>query len=72
MQFTDEDIRKYQELCRKYFDEEVDEKAAIEELNSLIFMVSLIYHPLSEEHLQHMKEAGPVTASDKLPKATRN
>jgi hypothetical protein len=56
MQFTNEDIRKYQNLCRKYFNEEVDEHAAIEELNNLILMVSLIYRPHSEEQLRHVKE----------------
>jgi len=54
--FTTEDIHRYQELCRRYFNEDVEEQRAIEELSNLIFMVELIYHPLSNEHLQQLKE----------------
>ena len=72
MQFSDEDIRKYQELCRRYFGEEVDEKAAIEELNSLIFMISLIYHPLSDEHLRGMRTAAGGRRGSEPPKLTKS
>lgn len=51
MTYSEEDIRKYQELCRKYFNEEVETGQAIEELNELIFMVSLMYHPEFQDRI---------------------
>ena len=74
MRFTDEDIRKYRELCRKYFNEEVDKRAAVEELNGLIFLVSLIYRPLTVKQLAKARAQSQVNdrqfaAGDKSSKA---
>jgi hypothetical protein len=55
--FEKEDIEKYQELCKDYFNEEVTESAAIEELNSLMFLVNLIYHPQIKEKLAELVAA---------------
>ena len=52
MTYTEEDIIKYQDLCREYFNEEVSHNAAIEEMNSLMFLMNLIYHPQLKEHLE--------------------
>jgi hypothetical protein len=57
MTFTEEDIKKYQELCKDYFNEEVTESAAIEELNSLMFLVNLIYHPQIKQKLAEVVAA---------------
>ena len=51
MTYTEDDIRKYQDLCRRYFNEEVETGQAIEELNELIFMVSLMYHPELQDRI---------------------
>ena len=51
MKFTEEDIKKYQKLCKDYFNEDVSEGTAIEELNSLMFLVNLIYHPQIKQKL---------------------
>jgi hypothetical protein len=56
MIFTDEDLRKYQELCRKYFDEEVDERAAMEEMTALVYMVGLIYRPSLRSDLEKLRQ----------------
>lgn len=48
---TAEDITKYQDLCRRYFGEEVDEGQAAEELHELIFVVSLMYHPELQDRI---------------------
>jgi hypothetical protein len=56
MKFTAEDVRRYQDLCHKYFNEEVGEKAAIEELSDLVSLIALIYHPYTAEVLAELKE----------------
>jgi len=55
MQFTAKDIVRYQNLCRRYFDTEVDEQTAIEELTALVWVVRLIYHPLSQAQLSNLR-----------------
>lgn len=72
MKFSAEDIKKYQDLCRKYFNEEVDEATAAEEINNLMFMLNLMYHPQIQQHLSeavnkeeagagHRKQSGPLS-----------
>ncbi|WP_327691119.1 hypothetical protein OG870_17495 [Streptomyces sp. NBC_00461] len=51
MTYTDEDIKRYQDLCQKYFNEDVEPGQAAEELNELIFMVSLMYHPELQDRI---------------------
>lgn len=72
MTFTHEDIKKYQDLCHKYFDEEIDEKTAIEEMHSLILMVSLIYHPATHQHLKRLKEIDQEASGNDRPGAKSN
>jgi hypothetical protein len=55
MQFTAEDITRYQDLCRRYFATEVTEQTAIEELSALVWIIRLIYHPLSHHQLDMMR-----------------
>ncbi|PKV88185.1 hypothetical protein [Streptomyces sp. TLI_146] len=57
MTFEKQDIKKYQELCKDYFNEEVTESAAIEELNSLMFLVNLVYHPQIKQKLAEVVAA---------------
>ncbi|MEU7525968.1 hypothetical protein AB0A74_09560 [Saccharothrix sp. NPDC042600] len=56
MQFTPEDIHKYQDLCRTYFDEEIDEATAIQEMHNLIYLVALIYHPQAKDELARLRK----------------
>ncbi|WP_033258642.1 MULTISPECIES: hypothetical protein [Kitasatospora] len=56
MTFDSEDIQKYQQLNKDYFNEEIDSATAIEEMNSLMFLVSLIYHPQLKQRLKEESE----------------
>lgn len=51
MKFDIEDIKKYQDLCREHFGEEVDEAEAVGELNSLMLLVNLMYRPQIKAYL---------------------
>ncbi|MEV8440806.1 hypothetical protein AB0425_25805 [Actinosynnema sp. NPDC051121] len=72
MQFTPEDIRKYQTLCRTYFDEEVDEVTAMQELHSLVYLVALIYHPQARKELERHRQAQISTSGPDRGKPTKD
>lgn len=66
MTYTEDDIRKYQELCRRYFSEEVETGQAIEELNELVFMMSLMYHPELQDRIDVESSSMEVKSSRKV------
>jgi hypothetical protein len=72
MQFTPDDIRKYQELCRTYFGEEVDEATAMQELHSLVYLVALIYHPQARDELERHRQAQAAAPAATNSKPTTN
>jgi hypothetical protein len=57
MIFTDEDVRKYQGLCRKYFGEEIDYRTAAQEMSALVHMVALIYRPSLRLDLEKLDQS---------------
>ncbi|XVV02469.1 hypothetical protein ACQPW3_34695 [Actinosynnema sp. CA-248983] len=72
MQFTPDDIGKYQELCRTYFDEEVDEATAVQELHSLVYLVALIYHPQARDELERRQQAQAAAPAGTNGKQTKS
>jgi hypothetical protein len=72
MQFTPDDIRKYQELCRTYFDDEVDEVTAVQELHSLVYLVALIYHPQARDELERHRQTQAAAPAATNRKQTKN
>lgn len=64
MQFTPNDIREYQDLCRTYFDEEIDEASAIQEMHNLVYLVALIYHPQAKEELARLRNIEATDSND--------
>jgi hypothetical protein len=48
---SEADIRKYQELCKKYFSETLSNKEARVKLNALIRQLEIAYQPITREQL---------------------
>jgi len=51
IKLTEEDVRKYQELCIKYFNQKLSDKEARVNLNALLTQLEIAYQPITREQL---------------------
>lgn len=51
MEFTNEEVQQYKELCQKYFGTELSDREARIKLADLVMNLELIYRPVSVEQI---------------------
>ncbi len=53
---SEEGIKKYQELWKKHFKEEISKEDAYEGLTKLVRLMDIVYRPMTEAQLKQVKE----------------
>ena len=67
MKLLNKDLKEYQRLCKKYFDESVTENEAREQLTLLVRQMEIVYRPVTKVQFDRYIEKHISESDDNEP-----